>query len=132
FPLECRYTQSFVDCPPKIDASFQDDLEIDGYIFDFQEGPYPVAIGAYIPREVERLGKNITERTIGDCLAERPEPCPARAQEIDIARFPILPQGHRKHRAAAKPAFGSKKKAGVHAFQSARHEAMVRPAKLRH
>ena len=70
FSLENRYTQGFADCPFKIDASFQDVFEFDGYIFDFQERAYSVAIGANVPCDVERPGKNSTERPVRDRLAE--------------------------------------------------------------
>ena len=53
FPGERRYTQCFIDCPFKVDASLQDDFEFYGYVVDIQERTYAVTIGANLSREVD-------------------------------------------------------------------------------
>lgn len=56
----------------------------------------------------------------------------SRAQEIDIAGFPILPERHREQGAASEIAFAAGKKTGVHTLQYVAHELMLWPAILRH
>jgi hypothetical protein len=132
FFAERRYTQCFIDCPFKVDASLKDDFEFDGHVAHVQERTYAVSIGANVSRKVDGLTKNRAEGPVCDRLAERPETDPARAQKIDIAGFPILPERHRKQGAASEIAFGSDKKAGIHTLQCATDQSMVRPAILRH
>jgi hypothetical protein len=70
FPAERRYTQRFIDCPFKVDASLKDDFEFDGHVADIQERTYAVTIGPNVSRKVDGLTKNRAEGPVRDRLAE--------------------------------------------------------------